>query len=255
MRCPACGKQLPEDPFYCAYCGAVVRPPPAPLPGADFGARAAGLALVGAAAALPLSVGFWLLAGQLAQLSWSQGLALGVLVAVLTGVVGAGLHDQIGWPLAAQPPRCSPRQLALTYGFGGAGTAALGAVLAGIVVLPLAWGLAIPDLPSLLAGGTLGLVAIAFAVPPAALVGVLAGYGLGQVAERRPGWATWAAALTWWLAGSAGGGVAGAFVASRGSLALAPGVFLGATVQAGLQAFLLPLATYLVRWYLVLTGS
>ncbi len=86
MRCPACGKQLPEDLYFCAYCGAVVRSRPAPLPRVSLDARAVGLALGGTAAALPVGLGFWLLAGQLAALTWEQRLGLGALLAVLTGL-------------------------------------------------------------------------------------------------------------------------------------------------------------------------
>ncbi len=253
MRCPACGKQLPEDLYFCAYCGAVVQSRPAPFPRVSLNGRALGLALGGTAAALPVSLGFWLLAGQLALLSGEQRIELGALVAVLAGLSVAGLQGQIGWPTAAQ--RWSPRDLGVVYGLGGGLTVTIGGLIVGAVVLPVAWGLTVPTLPEFLAGTTTGLVAIVFALPPAVLIGYVAGYGLGQLAGPGSTFvATWGAALAWWLAGSTAGGVAGGFVAARTNLALSTGVWLGAILQGGVQVVMLPLAIYLVHWYLVLTA-
>jgi hypothetical protein len=195
----------------------------------------------------------------LVLMSRTQSLGLGALIAALSGVVGAALQAQVRWPLDAGPPRCSTRQLGLAYGIGGGLSVAMGAALVGAVVVPLAWGLAVPNIPSLLAGATSGLVGVAFALPPAALVGAVAGDTLGQLAGRWPRLAAaWApagsAALAWWLAGSTGGGVVGAFVAARANLALSTGAYLGAILQSILQVLLLPLATYLVRWYLILAN-
>ncbi len=252
MRCPACGKQLPEDPYYCAYCGALIHATPAPLPRPALDRRAAGLALAGTAAALPVGAGFWLLAGQLALMPWAQRLQLGTLTAALAGCFGAGLQAQVRWPLDAQPARCSPQQLALAYGVGGGVTVAIGSALVGAVVLPLGWGLGASSVPALLAGATSGLVGAAFALPPAMLVGGLAGYVLGRLANSwPPPAAAWAAALAWWLAGSAGGAVVGAFVATQSNLDLSTGAALGGLLQSALQALLFPIAPYLVRLTLV----
>jgi hypothetical protein len=253
LRCPACGKQLPDDPYFCAYCGTLIQATPAPLPRAALDRRAAGLALAGTAAALPVGAGFWLLAGQLALIPWAQRLLLGSLVAALAGCLGAGLQAQVRWPLDAQPARCSPQQLALVYGVGGGGTVAIGAALVGAVVLPLGWGPGAPTMPALMAGATSGFVGIAFALPPAILVGALAGYVLGRFATRLPPpTAAWAVALAWWLAGSAGGAVVGAFVATQSNLDLSTGAALGALIQTALQALLFPIAPYLVRLTFVL---
>ncbi len=253
MRCPACGKHLPEDPYFCAYCGTLIHAAPAPLPRPALDRRAAGLALAGTAAALPVGAGFWLLAGQLALMPWAQRLLLGTLTSALAGCFGAGLQAQVRWPLDAQPARCSPQQLALAYGVGGGVTAAVGAALVGAVVVQLGWGVGAPSVPALLAGATSGFVGAAFALPPAMLVGALAGYVLGRLANRwPPPVAAWAAALAWWLAGSAGGAVVGVFVASQANLALSTGAGLGALLQSALQVLLFPIAPYLVRLTLVL---
>jgi fructose-specific phosphotransferase system IIC component len=95
-----------------------------------------------------------------------------------------------------------------------------------------------------------------FALPPALLVGAVSGYGLGQLAGHwPPPAAAWAAVLAWWLAGSVGGGVVGAFVAGRTNFALSAGAYLGAVIQSVLQVLLLPVVTYLVRWTLVLLNG
>ena len=252
MRCPACGKQLPEDPYFCAYCGAVIHPTPAPLPRVAVSFGAAGLALVGTLAALPAGLGFWLLSGQLVLMGWTQRLLLGAMVALLSGTFGAGLQGQLSWPLDAHPPRATAHQLTFAYGIGGALTIAIGAALIGAVVLPLGWGLGLPTFPALLTGAASGLVGVEFALPPALLAGAVAGAVLGRLARHwpRPG-AAWAAALAWWIAGSAGGGVVGAFVASRTNYPLPTGAYVGAILQSMLQCLLLPVATYLVRWSLV----
>jgi hypothetical protein len=248
LHCPACGKQLPNDPYFCAYCGTLIRAVPASLPRPALDLRTAGVALAGTMAALPVGAGFWLLAGQFALVPWAQRLELGLLAAVLTGTFGAVLRAQVRWPLDAQPPRCTPRQLSLTYGLAGGLTVVLGALLVGAVVLPLGWGLSTPSLPALLAGATSGFVGAAFAVPPALLVGALAGDILGRLASHLPApAAAWAAALAWWLAGSAGGGVVGVFVATQTNFSIATGANLGALIQSALQVLLFPAATYLVR--------
>jgi hypothetical protein len=251
MLCPSCGKHLPEDAFFCAYCGALAHALPAPLPRVAFDRRAAGLALAGTAAALPVSAGFWLLAGQVLLMTLAQRLTIGALAAGLVGCLGAGLQAQLRWPLDAQPPRCSPRQLGLAYGIGGGLAVAIGAALVGAVVVPLAWSLGVPTIPSLLAGATSGLAGIAFALPPAVLVGAATGYALGHLAGG-PRYAPWVAALAWWLAGSAGGGVVGAFVAARTNLAISTGAYLGAGLQSVLAVLMFPMATHLVRRYLIL---
>ncbi len=215
--------------------------------------RSAVLALAGTASALPISVGFWLLAGQLARLPWTQRLTLGGVSAALAGCLGAGLRAQVRWPLDEHPPRCTARQLVLAYGVGGGLTVAAGALAVGAVVLPLGWGRAAPDVSTLLSGATSGFVGAAFAVPPAMLVGALVGEVLGRlVSYWPPSVAAWAAALAWWLAGSAGGAVVGAFVAGQTGLSLSTGVSLGALLQSAFQVLLFPLAAYLVRQTFVL---
>jgi hypothetical protein len=253
MRCPACGKQLPKDPYFCAYCGTVIRAAPAPMPRPALDLRTAALALAGTAAVLPIGVIFWLLLGQLVLMPWAQRLELGTVAALLAGGLGATLRAQVRWPLDAQPPRCTPRQLSLAYGLGGGLTVALGALLVGAVVLPLGWGLTTPSLPAQSAGAILGFVGAAFAVPPALLVGAVAGDVLGRLASHLPSPAiAYAAALAWWLAGSAGGGVVGVFVASQTNFSLASGADLGALLQSALQMLLFPVAAYLVRFTFVL---
>jgi len=253
MRCPACGKQLPNAPYFCAYCGAAIKALPGPMPRPALDLRTAMLALSGTGAVLPLSAGFWLLLGPLAQLTVAQRLQLGALAAALAGCLGAVLRAQVSWPLNAQPPRCTPRQLALVYGLSGGLTVTVGALLVGAVVLPLGWGLNTPSLPALSAGATLGFVGAAFAVPPALLVGALAGEGLGRLAGHLPSPAiAFAAAMAWWLAGSAGGGVVGVFVATQTHYSTASGANLGALLQSALQVLLFPVAAYLIRFTFVL---
>ena len=255
MRCPTCGKQLPPDPFYCAYCGTVIRAAPGPMPPVTLSRRLAALALAGAAAALPVSTGLWLLSGWLAQLTLVQSLALGSVVAVLAGSLAAAFQAQVRWPLDAHPPHCDPLQLVRLYGVGGGLTVALGAVVVGAAVLPAGWGSGALDLPAVLAGATSGFVGAAFAVPIALLVGALAGELFGHLARRAPApVASWAAALAWCLAGSSGGAVAGAFVALQSNLALAPSVILGALLQSLLQALLFPVATHVVRLIFVIVN-
>ena len=255
MRCPACGKQVPKNLYYCAYCGTLIKAVPAPLPWPALDLRTAGLALIGTAAALPICAGFWLLTGGLAWLPWPQRLVLGAWVALLSGCVGTVLRAQLRWPLDARPPRCTPRQLCLVYGLSGGLTVAIGALLVGAVVLPLGWGLSAPNLPALSAGATLGFVGAAFAVPPALLVGALTGEILGRLASRwPPPTIAWAAAVAWWLAGSVGGSVVGLFVATQTNLSPATGANLGALLQCALQVFLLPLAAQVVRFTFVVFG-
>jgi hypothetical protein len=259
VRCSNCGKQLPEDPFFCAYCGALVQsppPPPAPLPPAMLNGRALWLGLLGTLAALPIGAGFWLLAGRLASINTERRLAIGGLVALLSGGLGASLEGQLRWPVDARPARAAPRHLALAYGLGGGLSVAVGSVLIGPVVLQLGWGQAMPNIPGVLAGATSGLIAVAFALPPSILLGVVAGYALGALAERwpAPAAAAWAAALVWWIAGSAGGGVVGAFVAGQANFNPSTGAYLGAVLQALVEVALLPCAVRLVRAALILTG-
>ncbi len=248
MRCPTCGKQLPPDPYFCAYCGTIIQAAPAPMPALALNGRTLLFALTGTAAALPVSAGFWLLAGRLAQLSAVQALELGLVVAALAGCLAATLGPQVRWPLEAHPPHCDARELALMYGVGGGLTVVLGSVLIGAAVLPAGWGSGALDIPTVFSGATSGLVGAAFAVPAALLAGALAGESLGRLARRAPAPAApWAAALAWWLAGSAGGAVVGAFVALQSNLALSPSVVIGALLQSVLQIFLFPIAAQVVR--------
>jgi hypothetical protein len=248
MRCPTCGKQLPADPYFCAYCGTLIQAAPAPMPPLTLNLRSAGVAMAGLAAALPIGAGFWLLAGRLAQIPVAQALELGALVAVLSGCLAAALHGQVRWPLDAHPPHADPRQLAMIYGMGGGLAVALGSVFVGAAVLPAGWGSGSLDIPTVFAGATSGFVGAAFAVPPALLVGALAGELLGRLARRAPAPAApWAAALAWWLAGSSGGAVVGLFVALQSNLTLATSAVIGALLQSVLQIVLFPVTTYLVR--------
>ena len=249
MRCPTCGKQLPPDPYFCAYCGTIIQAAPAPMPPLALNGRAVAVALAGTAAALPVGAAFWLVAGQLGHISTSQAIETGGLVAALAGCLAAALQAQVRWPLEAHPPHCDARELALIYGVGGGLAVVLGSVLIGAAVLPAGWGSGALDIPTVLAGATSGLVGAAFGVPAALLVGALAGELLGRLARRGPSPAApWAAALAWWLAGSAGGAAVGAFVALQSNLELAASVVLGALLQSVLQIFLFPVATQLVRF-------
>ena len=255
LHCPTCGKQLPARAYFCAYCGALIRAAPAPFPPLAFNLRAAVLALAGTAAALPVCAGFWLLVASLANIPSSQALALGLAVAALAGCSAAVLAPQLRWPLDAQPPRCSPRQLAVLYGVAGGLAVALGAPLIGSVVQPAGLGSGLLDVPTVLAGATSGFIGSAFAVPPALLVGALAGEVLGRLAGHLPAPAApWAAALAWWLAGSSGGAVVAVFVALQANLAPSTSVVLGALLQSGLQVLLFPFAAYLVRLIFLLVS-
>ncbi len=252
MRCSARGKQMPAGAYFCAYCGAVIRAAPAPLPALGLSPRSAALALAGTAAALPITVGFWLLARPLARFTAGQALSVGSAVAALAGCSAAVLAAPIRWPLDAQPARCAPRQLAVIYGILAGLGVAVGAAGIGAVVQPA--GLGAFDLPTMLAGATSGLVGAAFAVPPALLVGALTGETLGRLPGRTASAAPWAAALAWWLAGSSGGAVVGAFVALQANLALSASAVLGALLQSILQAIFFPVAAYLVRLAFVLVS-
>jgi len=255
MVCPTCGKQLPAGAFYCAYCGTIIRPAPAPFPPLALHWRTAALALAGTLAALPVGAGFWLLASPLASIPADQALRLGLVVAVLAGCSAAALAPQVRWPLDAQPPRCGPRQLAILHGLAGGLAVVVGAALIGAVVLPAGEAPGSFDLPTVLAGATSGIVGAAFAVPPALLVGVLAGELLGRLASHAPpAAAPWSAAVAGWLAGASGGAVAGAFVALQSNLALSASVVLGALLQSGVQVLLFPLAAYLVRLVFLLVS-
>ena len=255
MRCPTCGKQLPADPFFCAYCGTLIQAAPAPMPALALNLRSAALALAGTAAALPVGAGFWLLAGPLAQIPPAQALALGSVVAALAGCLAAVLHAQVRWPLDAHPPHCDARQLALIYGVGGGLTVAVGAVIIGAAVLPAGWGTGSLDIPTVLAGATSGFVGAAFAVPAALLAGALAGEFLGRLASRAPAPAApLAAGLAWWLAGSSGGAVVGVFVALQANLAVSASAVLGALLQSLVQVLLFPSATSLVRFIFLIVN-
>src|SRR6185436_11566578 len=99
-RCAHCGKQVPEDAFFCAYCGTVVRAPPLPLPRLALNRRGLRLAGIGLLPAAVLAGGFWALAGQAFQMPMTQRLALGLLAGALAAGLGALLEGQILWPLS-----------------------------------------------------------------------------------------------------------------------------------------------------------
>jgi hypothetical protein len=105
---------------------------------------------------------------------------------------------------------------------------------------------------------------VIFALPPALLIGAVAGRGLGALAARvGPGGrfsqgglagTAWAAAVAWFAASSVAGSVVGALVASQSNFNPAAGAYLGGMAQTGLSALLLPAAIRLLRQGLILAG-
>ena len=251
MRCAHCGKNLPDEAFFCAYCGAVVQTPPAALSPPALNPRALAVFLAGAAAGAPLAIAFWLIAGQLLQIPLGRRLALGLVLGGLAAAMSALLEGQVLWPLAWRAP-ISGHQLAAVYGLGGALTILPGAVFIGALVLADAWGTPAPDMPILLTGAATGGFAIIFALPPAMLLGWLAGQGLGLLAARLPALRASASVLAWHISASVAGGVVGAFVASQSNFSLPAGAYLGALAQSLLAALLLPVAPRLLRGWLIL---
>jgi hypothetical protein len=194
----------------------------------------------------------------------TQRLALGLLAGALAAGLGATLEGQLLWPLTWRGPLSGASRLPMVYGLGGALFVIPGAALIGVLVLADAFGAPVPSMPVVLTGAATGLFYVIFALPPALLVGALAGRGLGALASRLRssarfgqlmlGGMAWAAALAWFVASSVAGSVVGALVASQSNFNPAAGAYLGGLAQTALAALLLPGAIRLLRHSLILAG-